>query len=430
MLFTDISILDENFQRLDHQYVGISGSRIDFVGDAKPFQDYGQQIDGKNKLLMPGLYNLHTHLPMTLLRGYGENLPLQRWLEERIYPFEDHLNPENVYDAVLLGLAEMMKYGVIACSDMYFFCGAVARAVEKAGMKAAISRSIVSFDDTDLWDSGRFTECKELFAAYNGACDGRIRVDMSIHAEYTNTEKTVRQLAQYAKETGTGMHIHLSETKKEHEECKVRRGGRTPAQFMEDCGIFDVPTTAAHCVYVEDGDMEILKKHDVTVSHCPVSNLKLGSGVAPVAKMLDRGIRVALGTDGVASNNNGNLLEELKLTPLLQKGVNLDPTLISCEQVLKMATVNGAKAQGREDCGAIKAGNRADLLMIDLDQPNMTPCHEFLHNLVYAMTESNIVMTMVDGNILYQNGEYKTLDIEKILYNARKQTEDILNKLS
>ena len=429
MLFEDISVLDEHFQKLDHQFVGIKDSYIDFIGDARPFEDYGEVVNGRGKLLMSGLYNLHTHLPMTLLRGYGENLPLQRWLEERIFPFEDHLDGESVYHATVLGLAEMMKYGVVACSDMYFFCDSVAQAFADTGMKAAISRSLVSFDDTDLKDLDRFSECKELFQKWSGACDGRIRIDMSVHAEYTNTEKIVIQLAEYAKELGTGMHVHLSETLKEHEECKARRGGRTPAQFFEDCGVFDVPATAAHCVYAEENDLDIFVRHGVTVAHCPVSNLKLGSGVAPVARMLQKGVQVAVGTDGVASNNNGNLLEEIKLTPMLQKGIHRDPTLVTCTQVMQMATVNGASAQGRTDCGALKAGNRADLLMIDLNQPNLTPCHDFLHNLVYSMTESNILMTMADGKVLYQNGEYKTLDIEKALYHARRCTSQILKQL-
>lgn len=429
MLFEDISVLDEHFQKLDHQFVGIKDSYIDFIGDARPFEDYGEVVNGRGKLLMSGLYNLHTHLPMTLLRGYGENLPLQRWLEERIFPFEDHLDGESVYHATVLGLAEMMKYGVVACSDMYFFCDSVAQAFADTGMKAAISRSLVSFDDTDLKDLDRFVECKELFQKWNGACDGRIRIDMSVHAEYTNTEKIVTQLAEYAKELGTGMHVHLSETLKEHEECKARRGGRTPAQFFEDCGVFDVPATAAHCVYAEENDLDIFVRHGVTVAHCPVSNLKLGSGVAPVSRMLQKGVQVAVGTDGVASNNNGNLLEEIKLTPMLQKGIHRDPTLVTCTQVMQMATVNGASAQGRTDCGALKAGNRADLLMIDLNQPNLTPCHDFLHNLVYSMTESNILMTMADGKVLYQNGEYKTLDIEKALYHARRCTSQILKQL-
>jgi 5-methylthioadenosine/S-adenosylhomocysteine deaminase len=199
---------------------------------------------------------------------------------------------------------------------------------------------------------------------------------------------------------------------------------------MNQCGIFDVPTIAAHCVFVDEHDMDLLAEKNVSVSHCPVSNLKLGSGVAPVSKMLEKGINVAIGTDGVASNNNTNFFEELKLAPILQKGYFHDPLLVSTTQTLQMATRNGAKAQGRQESGVLKVGNRADLIMIDLDKPHLTPAHDIISNLIYSAVPSDIVMTIVDGKVLYKNNEYLTIDIEKVKYETKKSTDEILSRIN
>ena len=428
MIFQDIAVLDETFRIKKHQYVQTSNDSIVYIGDAMPNAEGQQCFDGKNKLMLPGLVNAHTHVPMTLLRGYGENLPLDRWLNERIFPYEDRLDAQSVYAASCLGIAEMLRFGVTSFTEMYNFCEEIAAAVEKSGIKANISRGLLCFDDSALEELPAFQESRTLFEKWHNAADGRIKVDMCIHGEYTSTPKIVRRMAEYAQSVRAGIHIHLAETEKETREC-MERHGMTPAEYMNAMGIFDSPTTAAHCVFLTDSDMDILAEKGVSAVHCPVSNLKLGSGVANVPLMLEKGVNVALGTDGCASNNNLNLFEELKLAALLHKGVRQNPELCTPAETLAMATVNGARAQGRMDTGVLKVGNKADFAVLDCDRTYMRPEHDALSNLVYAAQGSDVIMTVVNGRVLYQNGEYPTLDIEKITAEFLAANEKILNYL-
>lgn len=427
MLFKNISLLDENFQLVENTDLLTEGAFIKKIG--RDIHCPGEEVkDGKNKLLMSGFYNTHMHIPMSLMRGYGENLPLDRWLNDKIFPFEDRLCDDYAYSASVLQIAEMIKYGTVSVSDMYFFCGAIAKACAESGIYANLSRCVTCFDDSDLKNLASFNEEKSLREEYDGFDNGRILIDTSLHAEYTCSEKIVRQMSEYSEGIGSRMQIHLSETQKEQEEC-IKRHGKTPAEFFADCGAFDVPVTAAHCVWVTDSDIKLLAAKNVSVAHCPVSNLKLGSGIAPVKKMLDGGVNVALGTDGVASNNNADISEELKLAAILHKGAALDPTAVSAAQALKLATVNGAAAQGRADCGVIKEGDRANLIMLDLNAPNLNPIHSAVNNIVYSLTPDNIRMTMAGGRILYENGEYKTIDIEKAVYEVNACKNKILASL-
>ena len=428
MIFQNIAILDEHFAVKEHQTVKIDGGRITYIGEELPEQTAGKWIDGKNRLMVPGLINAHTHVPMTLLRGYGENLPLDRWLNERIFPYEDQLDARSVYYASLLGIAEMLRFGVTSFTEMYNFCDQIARAAEESGIRANISRGLLCFDDSALEDLLSFQESRELYRNWNNAANGRIKVDMCIHGEYTSTPRVVRAMAEYAHSLGCGMHIHLAETKKETDEC-IGRHGMTPVRYMEEMGVFDGPCNAAHCVWLTEEDMDILAQRKVTAVHCPVSNLKLGSGVAPAPALLKKGVNVALGTDGCASNNNLNLYEEVKLAAVLHKGVSGDPAICTPEEILRCATVNGALAQGRADCGLIKEGYRAACAVLDISGAHWQPAHDMLGNLVYAGQGSDVVMTVVDGKILYQNGEYPTIDLEKIKAEFLKENEKILQKL-
>ncbi len=393
--------------------------RITYIGTERPAGDFDRVIDGAGKLLIPGLYNCHTHAAMTLFRGYGEDLPLKEWLENRIFPAEDRLTPRAVKTACLWAAAEQIRSGIVSCSDMYFFCDQAVQAFAQSGMKANISRSIVSFDEREsIWQSERFLEAKALYESYHGYADGRIRIDFSLHAEYTNTERTCRELAAYTRELDTGMQLHLSETEREHNECIARRG-KTPAAFFADCGVFDTPTTAAHCVWLTDADRAILAEKGVCVAHNPTSNLKLASGVMPLKPLQDAGVCVTLGTDGAASNNTLDLFKEMHLCALLQKGVYGDPTFPRAADVLTLATENGARAQGRPDCGVLRVGAKADLVLLDMEQPNTMPHYESAGAVLYSATPSNVAMTVADGTVLYENGEWKTLDIEAIRYEMK-----------
>ncbi len=333
MLFSDISVLDASFHCKPHQYVATEGKKIVYIGDEKPEGDFGELYNGHNRLLMSGLCNAHSHAAMTLLRGYAENLPLDRWLNERVFPFEDKIQNEDAYYSTLLAIAEMLRTGTTSFTDMYFFSEHVIKAVGESGMFAA-------------------------------------------------------------------------------------------------CGVFDVPTTAAHCVWVTDSDMDILKEKGVTVATNPASNLKLGSGVCNIYALLKKGINAALGTDSVASNNNLDMFREMYLCALLPKGFYRRPDVVSERDVLKMATQNGYAAQGRTDCGTIEVGNRADLIVVDLDTVHMCPHNDTVNHLVYAASGADVLLTMADGKALYKDGVYTTIDIEKVKREVEARTERIQNEVN
>lgn len=429
MIFENITILDEDIKVKENMYVGIKDEKIEYVGGEKPEEDYGEVYNGRNKLLMPAFYNAHAHSPMMLMRGYGENLALSDWLNTKIFPFEDRLYSEAVYYSTLLAMAESVKFGIVSSSDMYYFCEDMARAVIDSGAKANISRSITSFEPGSVKKDPRYIEAENLVKNFHGADDGKILIDASVHAEYTNTEDSIRDVAEFAKEYGINMHVHISETESEHEECKQRHGGRTPVRLMNDLGVFDTNATAAHCVWLEDEDMNILREKGVTVASCPVSNLKLASGICNVPELLSRNINVAIGTDSVASNNSLNFIEEMKFFALLNKERRKDPKLITPEQTIYAATYAGALAQGRPDCGRIREGSRADLIVLDVSQPHMRPVHSMTTNIVYSASGNDIVLTMADGKVLYKDGDFLTIDIEKTIAETEAACGRILSEL-
>jgi len=429
MLFKNITLLDENFEARDNMYVGIKGEFIDYIDNKEPETDYGDVYDGKGKLLMSGFYNSHAHTPMTLMRGYGENMSLQDWLTKRIFPFEDKLNGEAVYAGMLLGIAESLRFGIVSTTDMYYFCDDMARAVLETGVKNNLGRGVVNFsEDADIESLQGIQETKRLYEAYHNAGNGRLKIDVSLHGEYTSNPKTALYLADYMKSTGLNMHVHVSETEFEHEECK-KRHRLTPVQYLSMHGIFDTKATAAHCVWLEGEDFDILKEKGVTVASCPISNMKLASGVCNVPLLLKKEVNVAIGTDSVASNNSLNMIEEIKVFAIANKGKQYDPTLITPVEALKAATYAGAKGQGREDCGKLAVGYKADLIVLDLSQPHMHPVHNLANNVVYSASGSDVLLTMVDGRVLYRDGEFLTIDLEKAVFEAEKEMERILREL-
>lgn len=431
MYFKDITIIDDRFEAVPHSYVGTIGEKIAYVGTTEPEdkEKYGEVYDGRGKVLMPGFINSHAHSPMALMRGYGENLALDAWLNTRIFPFEAHLDSDAVYWGTMMSMAESIRYGITSSSDMYYFCSDIARAVVDSGAKANISRSIVHFEDRDVTKTDSYREAVDFFKEWHGAADGRILVDTSIHAEYTNNDGSVRALSELTKELGVNMHVHISETEAEHEQCKERHGGLTPVQYFDSFGMFDTRTTAAHCVWLEEEDYDILKRREATVAVNPISNVKLASGFCNVPKFFEKGINVAIGTDSVASNNSLNFIEEMKMFALLPKGAFRDPSVISPTQALRAGTINGAVGQGRMDTGIIKEGCRADLCVMDVDKPFLRPVHDMITNIIYSASGSDIVLTMCDGKVLYKDGEFLTIDIEKTIAGVENATARILSKL-
>lgn len=411
---------------LKNGYLGIDGDTIDYLGAEPPKVAYDEVKDMTGKLLLPGLVNGHTHTGMSLLRGLGSDLPLKEWLFDTVFPVEDRLTDEDLRIGMELSMLEMIASGTTAFTDMYMGAAYCAPAILAAGMKANLCRPLQSFDPVEEpMTCRRMREMLALYEAWNGAGNGRIVVDFSVHAEYTCTEKMVRAAAEEAQKRGAGLHIHLSETEAEQQNC-IEKYGMTPAQWFDKLGAFHGRAYAAHCVWLTAEDRALLKERDVTVVHCPESNLKLGSGIADVPAMLAEGLTVALGTDGAASNNNLNMVEEMHLAALLHKVVRHDPTALPMDQVLRMATVNGAKLQGRTDTGVLAVGKKADVIAVDMDRPHLVPCIDPLSNLLYSAQAADVVMTMADGRILYENGAFLTLDQDRILHEARQAVRRLL----
>lgn len=431
MLFSDITVIDENFAAREHAWVGTENGRVAYVGDVAPADAarFGEVFPGKNRVLMPGMYNAHSHAPMTLLRGYAESLPLQTWLTERIFPFEAKMTAEDCYWATKLACAEMLRYGTVSFSDMYYHSRECVRAVREVGMKCNMSDTLIAPQEKPYEEYPLAAANRAYLDELQGADDGRVLIDFNVHAEYTTNPLSVRTLAEAAKEAGVRVQVHVSETKSEHEECKERHGGMTPVQYFESLGLFDVPTTAAHCVWIEGEDFDILAERGVTVAANPVSNMKLGSGFAPVPRMLERGINVALGTDGCASNNNLDMFQDLYVLALAYKGAACDPTVVSPAQALRIATRNGALSQGRGDCGLVREGMRADLVVLDASGPSWHPAGDAASHAVYAGHGSDVVLTMVDGRVLYRDGVWPTVDVEEAVARVEAAKSRILSEL-
>ncbi len=414
---------DRGFEYVKRGFLGIDGDTIDYVGEKRPERAYDSERDMAGTMVMPGLVNAHTHSAMTLLRGVGSDLPLQSWLYDKIFPVEDRLTPELIRAGTELAILEMLSTGTVSFSDMYMAPEEAVNAVLEAGMKANISRPVQCFDPTEpVEENFRVRESVELFDKYHNAGDGRVKIDFCVHGEYTCTAPVVEYYSGIARGRRGNMHVHMSETKSEHDEC-VKKYGLTPAAWFEKLGAFDSRAFAAHCVWVTEGDMEIMKNRGVSAVHCPSSNLKLGSGFAPVQKMLDMGLNVALGTDGAASNNNLNMFEELHLASVVHNGFMRDPTVMRPEETIRMATVNGARLQGREDTGEARVGKKADLIALDLTGPHMRPNLDPLALIAYSAQGSDVVMTMVDGRILYDRGEFLTVDAERVYRDAEQAAE-------
>ena len=431
MLFCNIDIMDENLDHKKNMFVGTEGAFITYVGDTEPAdaEKYGERYNGRGKLLMSAFYNTHAHTPMTLLRGYAENQPLQQWLNETVWPFEGKMkHPEHDAIGNMLSLAEMVRYGVISYTDMYFGSIPCCDNVIATGMKVNQADGGTMFLE-DYTQCSSYEVNKVLLKDYNGAADGRVKIDLCIHAEYTTPESMIRSITELAKQEGVGIHLHMSETKSEHEEC-IERHGMTPAAWFNSLGTFDVPVNAAHCTWVSEEDMAIMAAKGVSASLNPASNGKLGSGFSRAAKLVAAGVNCTIGTDGMASNNTHNILQSAYLLAVCQKGRDLDPTALTPKEILSMMTANGAKAQGRSDCGVLAQGKRADLVVMDVDKPWMRPVHNMAVNLVYSANGADVVLTMADGKVLYKDGEFMTIDVEKAAADVDVAVNEVLEALA
>jgi len=384
------------------------------AGAAQPEADL--VLEGEGRAALPGFVNSHTHAAMTLLRGYADDMELLPWLQEKIWPVETKLQERDVYWGTLLAIVEMIRAGVTCFNDMYFFLESAVKACEEAGIRACVSGVVLGFRpdaDKELERAVQYALALKQRGLY------RVTAEISPHAPYTCPDELMKKAIAAAREAGLGIHIHLSETKKEVEE-SIARHGKTPIAHMDELGLFDgSPVVAAHCVWANDEDIALLAEKSVGVAHCPGSNMKLASGAAPVAKMLARGVRLGLGTDGAASNNNLDLLEEARLATLLAKVESLDPTAVKAYEALSMACRGGAEALGLGDLiGQITPGRRADIILLDLKQPHLWPPHDLVSHLVYSARGSDVRTVLVEGKPAMIDGVLQGLDEARIMAEA------------
>ncbi len=414
--------------------VGIAGGRIAYVrrpgdGAAAPPRGPGaagsgagpQVIDARGMALLPGFVNAHCHAAMTLLRGYADDMTLMPWLTEKIWPVEARLSGEDVYWGTLLACVEMLRAGVTTFADMYFFMDEAAEACAAAGIRAALSVGIVAIGP----DGGVAPEAEEKLARgvdfwrrWHGRADGRITAMLGPHAPYTCPPTFLRQVIAAAAPEDIPIHIHLAETAGEVERCREKHGV-SPVRLMAELGLFERRVLAAHCVHVDAGDRAILARMRGGVAHNPLSNMKLASGIAPVATMLAEGVPVGLGTDGAASTNSLGMFEELRAAALLQKVSTGDPTVLPAPQALELATVGGARAVGLEDAiGSITPGKAADLVLVDLTHPRLQPHHDVVSLLAYSAQDGDVHTVIVGGRVVVRERRVLTVDEEAVRREA------------
>lgn len=419
MLIKNANILpvQNDVSELLHGCIGIENDKISFIGSCPDFFKPDRIIDAEDGIVLPGLVNAHTHLAMSLFRHYADDLSFWDWLFGRIVPAEEKLDATHVYNGSMLSLVEMIKSGTTCLSDMYFYMDDVAMALEKSGLRARLSRGLSFTSDKDLY---KLDETRAFYEKWNGKASGRIMVDVAPHAIYTCGPEYLKKTADLAKSLNTRIHMHLSESIKELEDC-YKLYGKSPVAHARDLGLFEASCYAAHCVHLSNEDIEILKNHSVSVVHNPASNLKLANGIAPVKELLDAGINLALGTDGAASNNNLDMFEEINLAALLAKGKSKEPKTLSAYQALQMATIKGAKALGIDNItGSLEPGKKADLIIVDTTAPHFYPRNSASASLVYGAGGADVKTLVCNGQLLMENRQLLLLDENEIYAKAEE----------
>ncbi len=388
----------------------IEGGQIKEIISGTLSAPEAEATDAHGMYILPGFVNTHNHLPMTMLRGYADDLPLHSWLTEHIFPAEARLvNEQNVRIATRLALVEMIKSGTTCFNDMYFFENAIAEEACKAGMRGVVGESLIDFPTASFKNLSEGIKLSEhLINKWQG--NHLIHPSICVHAPYTCSAETLKKAKSLADKYGTLLQIHLSETRKEVEDIQASTGMR-PAEYLYSLGLLDTNVIAAHCVWLKPEEIELLAKTHTSIGHCPKSNLKLSSGIAPIDTCLKAGINVGIGTDGTASNNSLDMVEEMRFAALLAKIVAYNPEAVNAKTALRMATIGGAQALGLEHItGSLEIGKSADLILIHADASNMQPIYDEYSAIVYAMNSKNIYSTMVHGEWLMQNRQLKTID--------------------
>ena len=410
----------ETFQVVEGE-LWVKGNTICYIGNGSDMAEtmkkeeisaWEREIDVKGNLLLPGFKNAHAHTYMTFLRSYADDLPLQEWLYQMCFPKEDKLTTENIRPLEVLGIMEYLTSGITTSFDMCYFPPVYAQVAAQCGFRAVQVSGVNSF-------GGSAAVVEENYLKVNETSD-LTSFMIGFHAEYTTKMELMEEIAKLAEKYKSPVFLHNSETQNEVKEC-LERYGKTPTQLTDELGMYQYGGGGFHCVYFDDRDYEIFKKRNLTAVTCPASNLKLASGIAPVKRFVDEGINVAIGTDGPASNNCLDMFREMFLTSALAKVREMDAECVSADKILYMATTGGAKALGLEDCDRLAPGKKADLIMLDLHQPNMQPENNIVKNIVYSGSKQSVILTMVDGKILYENQKFSIgFDPEEIYREANQ----------
>ena len=412
---------ENEFEIFEGYEVWIDGSTIYYCGesreDSKKFS-FEREIDLKGNLLMPSFKNAHTHSAMTFARSFSDDLPLDKWLNDKIFPMEARLCGDDIERLSRIAFLEYLTSGISACFDMYFFPENMARASVEAGFRTVMCGAVNNFQES-------VELLEEYYNTYN-SFNELISYRLGFHAEYTTDKSIMKGIAKLSEKYGAPVFMHSSETMSETAAC-INTYNKTPTELFEDLGLFEHGGGAFHSVWVDDKDLKIYKKHNIYAVINAASNAKLASGVAPVEKMLDEKINLAVGTDGPSSNNALDMFREMYLISVLQKLKSKNAASTDANAILKAATVGSARCMGLDDCDCIRAGKKADLTVIDLNKPNMQPILNITKNLVYSGSKDNVKLTMVNGKILYENGEFIGIDTEKIYREAELSVKRIID---
>jgi len=417
--------MDAQNRQINDGAVAVKGEHIIALGSATDFTDWNAAhiLDAQGGIIMPGLVNTHMHAAMTLFRGLADDLPLMTWLHEHIFPAEARLNRHKVYAGTMLACAEMILSGTTCFCDMYLFEGAVAFAAKDAGMRAVVGEVLFDFPSPNYGPILLgFAYTRELIRHWKN--DPLITIAVEPHSPYLCEPRLLQTAAKIAQEYNAPLVIHLSETQSEVAQIKEKYG-KTPVAHLADLGILTPNLLACHCVVLTDEDIALLKQYDVKVAHNPESNMKLASGIAPIPKLLNAGICVGLGTDGCSSNNNLDMFGEMNTAAKLHKVNTLDPTVMDAQTVLRMATIEGAKALGLDKItGSLEPGKRADIIIIDTRKPHLTPMYHHKSHLVYAARGGDAATSIINGKIVMENRKLLTIDIESVMAEARGIAEE------
>jgi 5-methylthioadenosine/S-adenosylhomocysteine deaminase len=428
LLITNGTLLtmDPHGRIIENGSMAVQGDSITAVGTAEDFRHVraSRILDARGGLVMPGLVNTHTHAAMTCFRGLADDLPLMTWLNDHIFPAESKLDASMIYSGALLGCAEMIRSGITCFCDMYLFEGAVADAAKVAAMRAVVGEVLYDFPSPNYGPiEAGFAYTESLIEKWRG--DPLITIAVEPHSPYLCSAQLLQRAAALSRRHEVPLVIHVSETDSEVRKSLAEKG-RTPVGYLADLGVLSARLLACHCVALRDDDIPLLKKHDVKVAHNPESNMKLASGIAPVCDLIREGVCVGLGTDGCASNNNLDILSEMDTAAKLHKVKLLDPTVMDAETVVRMATIQGARALGLDGVtGSLEPGKKADVIVIDMDKPHLVPLYSPYSHLVYAVKADDVSSSIINGRIVMEDQKLLTLDMQAVMSDVNRISEKI-----